>query len=180
MRLRLLNAVVLAENSAKLRDWYIEALGLELQQEWTEKYHYAELVKDGRLVVGIADAREMKVEPGERRRQAVAAQLDVEDLKGLLEQVKAAGGEVQAEQERTLPGAVDWSGHAAHPRVRSLATTTLPRPGRRGSGSAGRRSRPEAPCALPARRGPRRRERGPDRDRRSAWPAPAGSRPGRD
>ena len=35
-------------------DRFFAALGLELKQEWTEKYHYAELVRDGRYVVGIA------------------------------------------------------------------------------------------------------------------------------
>ena len=94
MKLELMNAVVMAEDYEKLRDWYIEALGLELQEEWTDQYHYAELVRDGKLVIGIADAKEMKVEPGDRKRQAVVAQFNVEDVKAFLGQIRDAGGEV--------------------------------------------------------------------------------------
>ena len=94
MKLQLMNAVVMAEDYAKLRDWYVEALDLEVQEEWTENYHYAELVRDGRLVIGIADAKEMNVEPGERKRQAVVAQFKVDDVKAFLAKVKEAGGDV--------------------------------------------------------------------------------------
>jgi predicted enzyme related to lactoylglutathione lyase len=94
VKLQLMNAVVLAEDYARLRDWYLETLELELEEEWTEHYHYAELVKDGRLVVGIADAKEMGVEPGERQRQAVVAQFNVEDVKAFLRRVEDAGGTV--------------------------------------------------------------------------------------
>jgi len=94
MRLELLNAVVLAEDYPRLRDWYVKALDLELKEEWSDRFHYAELVKDGRFVVGIADAKEMKVAPGDRKNQAVVAQFNVEDIRTFLERVKAAGGTV--------------------------------------------------------------------------------------
>lgn len=94
MKLRLMNAVVMAEDYARLRDWYVEALELEIGEEWTKKFHYAELVRDGRLVVGIADAREMGVTPGDRKQQAVVAQFNVDDINAFLERVKRAGGEV--------------------------------------------------------------------------------------
>ena len=94
MKLQLMNAVVMAEDYEKLRDWYVETLDLEVQEEWTEHFHYAELVREGKLVIGIADAKEMGVEPGERRRQAVVAQFNVDDVKAFLARVKDAGGEV--------------------------------------------------------------------------------------
>ena len=75
MKLELMNAVVMAEDYERLRDWYVDALELTLEEEWTEKYHYAELVRDGRLVVGIADAKEMGVTPGTPRTNAVVPQL---------------------------------------------------------------------------------------------------------
>jgi predicted enzyme related to lactoylglutathione lyase len=94
VKLQLMNAVILAENYEQLRDWYIDALELELGEEWTGKYHYAELVKDGRLVVGIADAKEMGVTPGERKNAAVVAQLNVEDVAAFLSRIKEKGGDV--------------------------------------------------------------------------------------
>ena len=94
MRLELLNTVVLAEDYAQQRDWYIQALELELKQEWTEDYHYAELVRDGRYVVGIAAATEMRVEPHHPRRNTSVMQLQTDDIKALLARVAGHGGEV--------------------------------------------------------------------------------------
>jgi len=94
MRLQLMNAVVQAEDYEGLKNWYMQALDLELSEEWTEKFHYAELVRDGRLVFGIADAREMGIEPGDRKRATVMPQLNVDDVKAFLAQVKERGGTV--------------------------------------------------------------------------------------
>ena len=94
MKLALLNAVILAEDYEKVRDWWIRYLDLELKQEWTEKYHYAELVRDGRFVVGIASAAEMGAKLTTPRTNAVVPQLQVEDAKAFLEDLKAKGGTV--------------------------------------------------------------------------------------
>ena len=94
MKLELMNAVIMAEDWVRVRDWWIEALELELDGEWTEHYHYAELKRHGKFVVGIADAVEMKVTPGDRKNAAVVAQFNTDDIKGLFERVKAAGGEI--------------------------------------------------------------------------------------
>ena len=94
MKLRLLNAVIMAEDYEKLRDWWIEVVGLELRQEWSEDYHYAELVHDGKFVVGIASASEMKCDPPTPRANAVVAQLQVGDVKAFLAQIKERGGDV--------------------------------------------------------------------------------------
>ena len=94
MKLRLLNAVILAQDYEKVRDWWIEVVGLELKQEWSKEYHYAELAKDGKFVVGIASAKEMGAEPMTPRQNGVVPQLQVEDCRAFLEQVKARGGDV--------------------------------------------------------------------------------------
>ena len=95
MRLELMNAVVMAADYVKLRDWYIDALELELKEEWTEKFHYAELVKNGKLVVGIADAKEMGVTPHEEKKNAtLVAQFNVDDVAAFLARVKEKGGAV--------------------------------------------------------------------------------------
>ena len=94
MSLRLLNAVVLADDVVRLRDWWIEVVGLELLQEWTDSYHYAELGKDGQLVMGIADAKEMDAAPPTPRANAVIAQLRVDDVKTFLARITEKGGKV--------------------------------------------------------------------------------------
>ncbi|MHC4862117.1 MAG: VOC family protein, partial [Planctomycetota bacterium] len=83
MELRLLNVVVMAEDYEGLRDWYVEALDLTVKGEWTEKYHYAELVSAGRFVVGIASAKEMNVTPGDRKSFTVTGQLVDDDVRVL-------------------------------------------------------------------------------------------------
>ena len=95
MRLQLMNAVVLAEDYERLRDWYVQALQLDVDGEWTERYHYAELKRQGRFVVGIASAEEMKVNPhGDRTRATVVAQFNVEDVRAFLKQIEDRGGRV--------------------------------------------------------------------------------------
>ena len=95
MKLELMNTVLLAEDYDRMRDWYIAALGLELEQEWSEDYHYAELVRDGKFVIGIADTHEMKVQPYAPRRNSTLMQLRVDDVEALFARVKEQGGEVQ-------------------------------------------------------------------------------------
>lgn len=91
MKLELLNAVIQAEGCDKVRDGWISTIGLELEREWTEPYHYAELGKDGKFVVGIASAREMGVKPSTPRTNAIMPQLQVEDAKAFLEELQAKG-----------------------------------------------------------------------------------------
>ena len=94
MKLELLNAVVLAEGYERLKSWYIDALDLTLEEEWTEKFHYAELARDGKLVVGIASAAEMNTTPGDRKAATVLAQINVDDVKAFLERIRERGGDV--------------------------------------------------------------------------------------
>jgi len=92
LELKLLNVVILAEDYARLRDWWIDALELDLLKEWTENYHYAELAKDGRYVVGIGSAAEMGVEPAENKKSFAVPQLKVGDVAVVLDRVKEKGG----------------------------------------------------------------------------------------
>ena len=92
--LRLLNGVVLAEDFERLRDWWIEVVGLEPLQQWSDAYHYAELGSEGRLVVGIADAKEMETTLSTPRANAVIVQLRVDDVQSFLASIKDKGGKV--------------------------------------------------------------------------------------
>ena len=94
MKLRLLNVVILAENYRKLVEWHINALGLELQQEWTEDYHYSELAYDNHLVVGITPATELKHQPTHPRNNATIIQLVVSDIHTFYERIKKYEGKV--------------------------------------------------------------------------------------
>ena len=94
MKLELMNAVIMAEDYERLRDWYLDALELTLKDEWTEKCHYAELTRGDRFVVGIASAEEMKVVPGDRRAATVVAQFNVDDARAFLARVAEKGGDV--------------------------------------------------------------------------------------
>ncbi len=92
--LHLHDAVILAEDYAKLRDWWIQVVGLELQKEVTAHYHYAKLGLGGTLVLGIASAREMGAAPPTPRANAVVPQLRVEDVHAFLAGLRARGGVV--------------------------------------------------------------------------------------
>ena len=94
MRLEPHNTVLIAEDYASLRDWYVAVLDLEVKQEWTEDYHYAELVRDGTHVVGIALAKEMGVEPYLPRRNTAILQLRTDDIDELFARVREHGGTV--------------------------------------------------------------------------------------
>ena len=92
MKLRLLNVVILPEDYPKLVDWYIKALGLEIQEEWTANYHYAELSYDKQLVVGITPAKEMDMTPPKPRNNAAIMQLVVSDIQAFFKRLEAHGG----------------------------------------------------------------------------------------
>jgi predicted enzyme related to lactoylglutathione lyase len=94
MQLELLNAVVQAEDYDSLRDWYVDALELEVAEEHSATFHYAELARDGKVLFGIASAEEMGVDPPRPRRNAVVAQLRVSDAAAVLVRVKERGGKV--------------------------------------------------------------------------------------
>ena len=93
--LRLLNTVLLAEDYERLRDWWIEVVGLEVLQEWTDAYHYAELGADGHLIVGIADAKEMETVLPTPRANAAIAQLRVPDVQAFFADLKEKGADIQ-------------------------------------------------------------------------------------
>lgn len=125
MRLQLMNAVILAEDYEQLRDWYVDTLELTIDGEWTDKYHYAELVQGGKHVVGIASAAEMKVTPGDRGSATVVAQLNVEDVRGLLARVPERGGSVAFGPSKEEPEDF-WYGAFADPEGNICWVVQLP------------------------------------------------------
>lgn len=112
MKLKLMNVVILANNYQKMVDWYINALGLEMIQEWTTDYHYAELAYESQLVVGITPAKEIDISPPSPRNNATIIQLEVSDIKAFYERIKKNGGVIvfgpsYEEKEKFYFGAVN-------------------------------------------------------------------------
>jgi uncharacterized glyoxalase superfamily protein PhnB len=83
--------VILAEDPLALVDWYHTVLGLEITRRIEVEYHYYELQNPQGVRIGIADAREMGVTPGDRKNSTVLLQLQVSDVKVLFEHLHSCG-----------------------------------------------------------------------------------------
>lgn len=94
MRLEPRETVILAERFDALVDWYAEALGFRVTARHTEDYHYCNLETDSGIRIGIADAKEMGVEPQDRSKNTVVLQFGVEDVKAFFEHLRKTGGAV--------------------------------------------------------------------------------------
>lgn len=77
--------VVLAENFSTLVAWHVECLGFVEIQRHEDGYHYAKLEHPSGMQVGIADAKEMGVEPNDRSQNTVVLQIEVPDVPALFE-----------------------------------------------------------------------------------------------
>ena len=94
MNIDLLNPVVLAEDYEKLIDWYVETFNLNVICQTTEGESYTELEHSGKVVIGIARAHEMGLEPTTPRNNAVIIQLAVSDINSLFDTVRTTGGRI--------------------------------------------------------------------------------------
>ena len=94
MNISLLNPVVLAEDYGKLIDWYVTTFDLNLQSQTEEGESYTELEHSGKLVVGIAKANEMGVQPATPRSNTVIIQLAVSDIRTLFDNIRKTGGRI--------------------------------------------------------------------------------------
>lgn len=94
MDIHLLNPVVLAEDYEKLIDWYVKTFNLNIQSQTKDGESYTELEYSGKLVVGIAKAEEMGVQPITPRSNTVIIQLAVSDIQTLFDNVRKTGGRI--------------------------------------------------------------------------------------
>ena len=83
--------VILADDPRALADWYHTVLGLEITRSVEVDYHYHYLESPQGVRIGIADAREMGVTPGDRKSNTVLLQLQVHDVRAFFEQIRARG-----------------------------------------------------------------------------------------
>jgi predicted enzyme related to lactoylglutathione lyase len=94
MKIRLLNAVLLAADIDKLTDWYCSTFELSLSPVNEDNYRYNELSCDGLFVISISDAKQWNVIPSKPRNNTAIIQLTVSSVNECLERVTANGGKV--------------------------------------------------------------------------------------
>lgn len=93
MTIKLLNAVILAEDFAAVRDWWVAALGLEIHKEWPD-LPYADLAGEGGIMLGIGTLATADVDPPSPRRNSVLPQFVSDDVERLLARVVEHGGTI--------------------------------------------------------------------------------------
>jgi predicted enzyme related to lactoylglutathione lyase len=94
MEVQLINTVILAENYEELVTWYKETLELDIKLQADKDYHYTDLVKNNKLIVGICPASEMKHIPTAPRNNSVVLQISVDDIEILFSKVADNGGSI--------------------------------------------------------------------------------------
>lgn len=92
MKLKQIESVIFAEKWSRLIDWYVEVLGFEIEMRVETDYHYCVLKHTDGAQLGIADAKEMSVDPRNRPNNSVLLQFQVPDVKALLAHISEQGG----------------------------------------------------------------------------------------
>ena len=72
--------VIFAEDFQALVDWYQNVLDFKVTHLVEEDYHYCNLENENGIRLGIANAKEMGVIPGDRRNNTVVLQFQVADV----------------------------------------------------------------------------------------------------
>lgn len=107
-------AVILASDFTALVAWYRDVLGFIVRQLFEDGFHYGNLETASGLRIGIADANEMGVEPGDRKSNTVVLQIEVDDVKAFFAHVEANGGTIASGPNHD-PDADFWFGGFSDP-----------------------------------------------------------------
>jgi len=94
MKLNPREPVVLAVDFQALVDWYQRVPGFKVARLVEGDYHYCNLENESGIRLGIADAKEMGVNPIDRKSNTVILQFQVADVQGFLENVRENGGDI--------------------------------------------------------------------------------------
>jgi predicted enzyme related to lactoylglutathione lyase len=94
MQLEAREPVIFAEDFSALVVWYQTVLGFDIKQLVEADYHYCLLENKAGIRLGIADAQEMGVHPGERRHNTVVLQFEVKDVAQLFAHLSEKGGSI--------------------------------------------------------------------------------------
>ena len=94
MDVQLINTVILAKNYKELVKWYEKVLELDIKYQDDKEYHYTDLAKNGKLVVGIGTAEKSREDDSISRNQSVFMQISVSDIYTLFDKVKSNNGKI--------------------------------------------------------------------------------------
>ena len=89
--------VILAAGFSELVAWYRDVLGFSVVNLFEDGFHYCNLETPSGIKIGIADAQEMGVVPGDRRNNTVVLQFEVDDVRELFTHLKQTGASITNE-----------------------------------------------------------------------------------
>ena len=95
MKIKPREIVILAEDYSALSSWYKETFKLDVTLEVSDNYHYSHMMNQQGLQIGVADAKEMGVEPQKRDRNTAIMQIEVEDVKAFFAYIEEQKGSIQ-------------------------------------------------------------------------------------
>ena len=84
--------VIMADDFTAMVAWYRDVLGMTVTYLVEDDYHYANLETVSGVKIGIADAKEMGVTPGDRRHNTVVLQIDVPNVQAFFDHIAANSG----------------------------------------------------------------------------------------
>lgn len=94
MDVTLINSVIMAQDYETLVEWYRETLELDIKLKVDKDYKYTDLAKNGKLVIGFAQAEEKDYVPTRNKNNTMIMQISVSDIHLLFERIKNSGGTI--------------------------------------------------------------------------------------
>ena len=91
MQIRPRETVILASDFVTLVAWYRDTLGFNVTRLFEEGFHYCNLETDSGIRIGIGDAEEMGIVPGDRAANTVVLQIEVDDVREFFSELEPAG-----------------------------------------------------------------------------------------
>ena len=89
--------VILATGFSALVAWYRDVLGFTVVKLVEDGFHYCNLETPSGIRIGIADAQEMGVVPGDRSSNTVVLQFEVDNVEELFAHLKQTGASITNE-----------------------------------------------------------------------------------
>lgn len=94
MEIRPRETVILATDFSALYTWYRDVLGFTVVRLFEDGFHYCNLESSSGIRIGIGDATEMGVAPGDRSRNTVILQFEVDDVQRFFAHLASAGAAI--------------------------------------------------------------------------------------
>lgn len=94
VELRPRETVILATDFSRLVDWYRDVLGFTVVRLFEDDFHFCNPQTSAGIRIGIGDAKEMGVVPGDRQSQTVILQFEVDDVQEFFAHLEQSGTEI--------------------------------------------------------------------------------------